>query len=454
MAGMERENPPDDLEIEFTDLDHTHKRRLTPRLRRWSLALMVLVIGMILASVVNVRSLLEGSLLKPSHTIGSSHLSVYLQGNPSWGQFTVDGKLVVSFPQAAHNTPLMLTPGPHHITWQAAPFRPQNCVVTVVDALTVTSPCLLSGIISTGLGPSSSLLTLFFFASLNDLSSDQRAALIAQVQTVEARYALSETVRPEEVYAISEQKIEANPSLCSLVTYLVFCHARATQPLLATLRLQLDTSTSRDDPCIGSGQCVANQQDCRSFCADPRLSQPGQFVAAKGWDVAVLVQLLWSYSTLSGQVVAQDQPDSALRSMQAYQTVSLQIDRGKQGWLVVPFSSETDSGVNDPFCNQGAGDIQGLLNASSNTQQIYVQQSFHTAADCLEIAGPPPFEGSAMPTLTPATNAPQKAIFLVRFGVVLAVNEVAQHLLPSLPVADPYEKSMAQRLLAALPASS
>jgi hypothetical protein len=177
-------------------------------------------------------------------------------------------------------------------------------------------------------------------------------------------------------------------------------------------------------------------------------------VAAKGWDVAVLVQLLWSYSTLSGQVVAQDQPDSALRSMQAYQTVSLQIDRGKQGWLVVPFSSETDSGVNDPFCNQGAGDIQGLLNASSNTQQIYVQQSFHTAADCLEIAGPPPFEGSAMPTLTPATNAPQKAIFLVRFGVVLAVNEVAQHLLPSLPVADPYEKSMAQRLFAALPASS
>ncbi len=136
--------------------------------------------------------------------------------------------------------------------------------------------------------------------------------------------------------------------------------------------------------------------------------------------------------------------------MQAYQTVSLHIDWGKQGWLVVPSSSETDFGANDPFCSQGTQDIMGLLNSSGNSQQVYVQvqQSFHTGADCLEIAGS---EGSATPTPTPATDAPQKAVFLDRFGVVLAVNEAAQHLLPSLPVANAAEKGLAQSLLAALP---
>lgn len=462
MAGTERENPPNDLEVEITDLDthpstrgNTLKRRLTPRLRRLSLALtvvlVILLVGMIMTSVVNVGGLLESSLLKPGPIVASYNLPVYLQGNPSWGQFTVDGKPVVPLPVAEHHKPLVLTPGPHHITWQVAPFRPQNCIVSVVDVSTVTGPCFLNGTILTGYEPNNSILILSFSASLNDLPSGQRAALISKVQTIEDGYAFSETVHPGEVYAISEQKIAANLSLCTFVAQLAFCYARASQPLLAKLRLQLDTSTSPDDPCVVSGPCLNSQQDCRSFCADPTLSWPGQFATAKGWDVVVVVQLLWSYSTFSNQVIARDQPDSALRGVQAYQTVSLHIDRGKQGWLVVPSSSETNSGADDPFCSQGMQDIIGLLNSSGNSQQVNVQQSFHTAADCLEIAGLSASEVSATPTPTPATNALQNAVFLDRFGVVLAVNEVAQHLFPSLPLADAAEKSLAQSLLAALP---
>ena len=112
---------------------------------------------------------------------------------------------------------------------------------------------------------------------------------------------------------------------------------------------------------------MINSQDCRSFCANPLLRYPGQFVALQGWDVAVVVQMLWSYTTLSGQMMAQDQPDSALRGMQAYQTVLLRLDWEKQSWLIVPSSSETDSGANDPFCSQGAQDIMGLLNATDNS---------------------------------------------------------------------------------------
>ena len=464
MAGTERENPPDDLQVEITDLDHlpTHantlKRHLAPRLRRWSLALaavlVVLVGGMILASTVTGGGGLVNSLLQPSPPVAPSNLLVYLQGNPSWGQFTVDGKPVVALPLAEHTKPLVLAPGPHAITWKVAPFRPQSCVVTVADDLTVSSPCLLSGTIATGYGPNSSVLILSFFASLDDLPADQRADLIAQVQTVEDSYQISETVLPGELYAVSEQQIEANPSLCVPVTEFGLCYARASQQLLATLRLQLDTSTSPDDPCKVSGPCVSNSHDCRSFCANPLLSYPGQFVAPQGWDVAVVVQMLWSYTTRSGRMIAQDQPDAALRGMQAYQTVLLHLDWKKQVWLVIPSSSETASGVNDPFCNQGAQDIMGFLNATGNSQEVYVQRSFHTAADCLEIAGPPASNVSATPTPTPATNAPQMAIFLVRFGVVLAVNEVAQELLPALPEASASEKSIAGRLLAALPASS
>jgi hypothetical protein len=427
---------------------------LTPRQRRWSVALttglFILSIGLILASVVNVRSLLgvEGSVFESNPAAVSSDLPVYLQGNPSWGSFTVDGRPVASLPQAEHDGPLILAPGQHRITWLVAPFQTQNCAVTVVDAFSITGSCFLNGVISTGHEASNSALVLLFSASLNDLPSDQRAALISQVQAVEDGYTISETVHPGELYAVTD------PSLCVPVVHLALCYARANQPLQATLRLQLDTNNSPDDPCVGAGACSANGQDCRSFCTDPMLNQADQLVTPTGWEVAVIVQLLWSYTIPSGQVIARNQPVSALRGTLSYETISLHIDRRGQGWLVVPASSETDSGANDPFCNRGAEDVMALLNASGNSQEVYVQQSFHAAADCLEIAAPPVREVGTTPTPTPATNAPQKAVFLVRFGVVLAVNEAAQHLLPFLPVADAYERSLAQSLLAALPSAS
>ncbi len=235
MAGTERENAPDDLEVEITNLDihpltheNTLKGRLTPHLRGLSLALtavlVVLLVGMIMSSVINVGGWLEGSLFKPGPTVASYDLPVYLQGNPSWGQFTVDGKPVVPLPVAEHHKPLVLTAGPHHITWQVAPFRPQNCLVSVVDVSTIVGPCILNGTISPGYEPNNSILILSFSASLNDLPSGQRAALISKVQTIENGYTVSETVHPGEAYAVSEQKIAANPSLCALV--------RATGPLL------------------------------------------------------------------------------------------------------------------------------------------------------------------------------------------------------------------------------
>lgn len=47
----------------------------------------------------------------------------------------------------------------------------------------------------------------------------------------------------------------------------------------------------------------------------------------------------------------------------------------------------------------------------------------------------------------PASALPQDALLLHRFGVLLAANDVAHRLWPTLPVADSNEQQLAQNLL-------
>src|SRR5260370_18303892 len=94
----------DDSEVEVPGLDRPagpvlpRRPRLTPGQRRWSLALtcvlFVLVIGGLLASTADVRSLLARTVFKPTPLIPADNMPFYVQGNPSWGSFTLDGKLI------------------------------------------------------------------------------------------------------------------------------------------------------------------------------------------------------------------------------------------------------------------------------------------------------------------------------------------------------------------------
>ena len=465
MSDAEREKHLD--EVEIIDLDRPagpvlpRRPRLTRRQRGMSLlittALFLLVLGLLLNSTGEVRSLLARTFLKPAPTAVFNDMSVYVRGNPAWGQFTLDGHPLAHPPVIGKDRPLILTPGLHTITWHAAPFKTRSCVFTVVDPATVHSPCLSSGDVFADYEPNADYgpTIISFFAPSNDLPADQHAALLQQIQQAMASYGGSEIVRPGETYAVSEQAIEANPSLCSIITRLALCFARANQLLRANLRLQMDTSTSPNDPCVLSEYCSMNHQDCRAICDDPSVLYTDQ--AMEGWNVDVVIRLSWSYTTLSGQLVARDQPDSAIRGNQGYQIMPVHITLDGQGWHVFPFPKNTDTGYDDPLCSQSAQDITQLT-GTPNNQNMDIQQLYanpgQVSAGCLAVLRPQPQVIVNPRTPSPGANGQPVAYFLVRFGVVLAVNDTAHQLWPYLPLADTYEKGVVRLLLSALPPSS
>lgn len=463
MANTEHETNSDEFELEITDLGPKGSRRgyglprLTPRQRRISAIvtalLFVLVIGTFLSSSAEVRGLLARTLLKPTATPGTTNnLSLYLQGNPTWGHFIVDGRPIAHLPVLARDHPLVLAQGQHTIVWQVAPFNPHTCMLTVVNSTTLSGPCLFVGGVNAHFVPNINVMVLSFFASLNDLPTGQRQSVLQSIQQALAGYGTSVQVRPGERYAVSEQQIQANPSLCSLAANLALCFARTNQPLQANVRVQLDSSTSPNDPCVVLDQCSFNHQDCRALCEDPTVVYGNRDV--NGWSVAATVSLYWSYATLSGQVVARDQPISAVRGTQGYQMVSLQIIRAGQGWSVSPFPQNIGSGYDDPLCSQAAQDTEALTSIASGNQGMFVQDLVsvhnHATEGCLVVLASSP--GVILNPSTPVSslNTQLVAYCLVRFGVVLAVNHVAHEQWPFLPVVDTYENELANAALATL----
>ena len=464
----------DSFKVEIIELDGPARRgwltwpRLTPRQRRLSLmataGLFLLVIVLLWSSISGVGSLLSRMLPQfgsvPGSATPSSFFAVYLRGNPGWGQFILDGKPLSPVPFPGEGEPLKLARGTHTIVWQAEPFRSKTCVFTVVDAVTAQGPCFLKGIATLNIDPGIRAMVLAFFDSLADLPEGQRFALAQQLHTLFAAYTSSTQLATGELYAVSEQLAQTNPSLCRPFESLALCYARATQPLLATLSIQIDNATAQDDPCVISGQCNSYQQDCRQLCSDPFLDYGQREIS--GWNVLAMIRLLWSYRTSAGQVIASDQPNSAVRGSQLYQSISLHLERTAQhSWKITPFPvySPPDFLSNHPLCVQATGDAMALLNASfDNNGNMYVQQTAlnpaQMAEGCLVVAVQPTFQFGSTPTPTPTQAAIPPASFLLRFGVLLAVNDSARKLCPDLPFANAAEMRLAQSLPLSFSAST
>ncbi|HEU5374554.1 MAG TPA: hypothetical protein VFV38_03860 [Ktedonobacteraceae bacterium] len=461
MSEKEHDTLLDDLEVEFSDLDPpTRSRgpavlrrpRLTARQQKLSLAftaaLFILVLSLLLGSASDVRGLLAQTLFQSRPT---NNLTFYVRSNPSWGQFTLDGQALPHPPMPGRDAPLTLAPGTHQITWHAAPFTIQTCALHVPNASTVNSSCFLNNKIRADFVQDVQAVVISFFASLDDLPSNQQATLARRLQAVFSNSGGSETVQPGELYAISLQQNSGRPLSCQFLTHIFNCFNQTNQPLRATLSLQPDTNTSPDDPCARAAQCYFNHQDCRQLCEN--------FLASEGpgWHVQTVVRLLWSYTTLTGQVIAQDQPDSALNNLnKEYQLVSLHIDWHNQSWQIEPVLN-TGTDFDNPLCTQATQDTMSLLSTSSlHNHSMSLQQSSelqdNMASGCLVAAMPAPLV--IRDPRTPGPNIPPPAYFLARFGVVLAVNDIAQQFLPNLPRADAYEKALAQQLSLSLPPSA
>src|SRR5580700_308948 len=227
MSQNEIEKPRDEGAVEITDLDKVSKDEtlssspplfvkswfLSPRYRRQRTitigAFVVLAILVILFSNPSVNHL----FMRASPTTGPSTYYFGLDANPPWGHLLVDGTSVPLLSTGAY-TLFSLPRGRHTLTWRAAPFSQQQCVLVVpVDSGSAT--CLFP--FDAPYLPGNINAYIRFPTNLSTLSASQSAELLKLAQTILDRQQSSEMVRVGELYARTLETAGSNTRSCTVL---------------------------------------------------------------------------------------------------------------------------------------------------------------------------------------------------------------------------------------------
>ena len=180
----------------------------------------------------------------------------------------------------------------HRIIWQAPPFLSRTCIISV--------PPLASELCNyeSSNNPTDPTATrlITFNASLADLPGAQQTAMKQAIQGALNTLQSTASVQPGEHYLYAPPNSSATGKV-------------ATQPLNATLSLHLDANPASQKACPNYGDtCTFEGQNCLQLCSSP-YGTPVKGVQL-GWNVIALFYPTWTYTTQSGQVVAQNQPDT------------------------------------------------------------------------------------------------------------------------------------------------
>jgi hypothetical protein len=160
------------------------------------------------------------------------------------------------------------------------------------------------------------------------------------------------------------------------------------------------------------------------------------------------VQLFWQFTTLQGQVIADNQADTFIRGQQNDIAVPLNVTWNGRQWGVSIARVGDYVYDTDPVCVAAMDDLYNLESAipAATTQNTQISmnpvEGTTFASGCLIAVE---LHDNVVRTTTPNVSPPLEADVMQRFGVLLAVNNVAHHLFPFLPVASAYEKQLAQQ---------
>jgi len=355
---------------------------------------------------------------------------VYVNVSPSWGQLLVDGKPAkLSRADSRH---LMLAPGKHTLHFDAPPFPARECTLSMPPQ-TREDTCRIQPLESASFISS---WMLNFVMTLADLPQAEQPLLHKEVQNTLEQMAPVEAIIPGEVYS-------PDGTASQLVT--------ATEPLKATLHLQLDTPSLPVDLTLsrpasvctspfgqGETSCFWRDLDCHLFCNASDLFASSD----KEWDALGVVQSQWSYTNQDGSVVAQSQVSKNEHLL------PLRITRENMHWSVI-------------IVKPG---ITGLLRPEYNPvcasaiDQVQVTPTFHSVQHGTEtlgitwdyIAGIQTQGSSCLGVVTThkaTSNVTERALCLYHVGVFVAVNDLAHKLWPEMPVADTYEQTLAMQMV-------
>lgn len=376
----------------------------------------------------------------PTPTLLPGENLFYITTNPTWGSVSIDGHTIIHLP-ALGSTPLTLSIGGHTIVWNAPPLSPQQCLIDVPPQPTTGGNCTATDLVTVRSGNDSGLqATLITFTLTSSmLSNAQQTALDTAIQTLFTSQQATTTVQPSERYV----DVNAPHAI-----------ATATQPVKATLSLHLDTNPASSRPCyatiIGDQPCTsASGGSCYALCTTTdvfnAVPQSSQTSYLPTWDVFAVVYATWTYTTLSGQRIAINQPDIPTTTGLEY-LMSLSIIWTGSHWQVsdVPLSPLCTVTACVTVQSHDRSNPYSFL-ASTNQHEAVSWQAYtpgaNLAAGCLAEAITHPGDTTPVPAHVPT------AYILYRFGVLVAANALAHQYWPNLPVVTASEQGIVQKLL-------
>ncbi len=432
------EDISDNVQPPENDRPPRNKARLT-----FTIALFLVIVLLLVAIFSPVRDVVINHYLtaapSPTATLVAGDDLINISAAPP-GTVTVDGHIISKstnpYDPYFTDKPIRLARGQHKIVWQAPPFLPLSCIISVPHLS--SEACNYESAGGTPNAPATRLIA--FNASLADLPDAQQAALKQAIQAALNTLQSTDTVQPGEQY------VYASSSGGTTVK-------TATQPLQATLQFHLDANPSSQISCVNgySDTCSYNGQNCLQFCTPPFFDGYAPVKGAKlTWYAIGLFYPTWTYTTQSGQVVAQNQPDTSNSSVGQDHSINFRAAWDGTQWHVLPdFSPETMSQVNGPptcasLANQISATTQYSATASGTNVDWGYAISTNEAQGCLAVVVPSPGQQ------TPTNFKQPAAYFLYRFGVLLAANSLAHSEFPNIPMADAYEQGIAQAIAAKL----
>lgn len=353
-----------------------------------------------------VATLLRLSTATPIATFVPGANAIYFTNGAPWGTLTIDGKRLPNADLTGYGT--SVTRGVHHLVYQARYFPTLRCEFSAPRASTDTCPLDTSDttfqyLLSQGLARAINL-----GSTGATLRADQRAALTQLANDLLKRESATATIAPGDRYLDDQGQI-----------------VTATAPLQFQLALALDSS--------GAGATIhisGAEPDCYQFCPDPTFDN-SPAPAGAGWPTRVTVTSALVITDASGHALTGAQYQAGQQLPNVY-PVDVGVQLTPAGWKIngledLAIQSVQSAAMDSVYQAEGAGSTGGM------------GVSF--------TVGTNPLNGCVMDV----DYGGARSRLLWRFGALVAVDQIAHHVFPQLPVANAAEQALVASILAQPP---
>ncbi len=396
----------------------------TPRRRLLIVASLFALLAALLSALLLIPpenrtatlALLGGPTLTPMRILEPGDDLFLWEHSVPWGSLFIDGQpgpdvhsapLHADTSGATIGAPFHLSRGRHTLQYRAPPFPTLTCIVSVPATFADTCPLDPSNDVSSLIPAAPTTRLLDLQASVDYLPPTQFQALVDATQAALTTLAAS---YGSGMIAVGDHYRDLSWEI-----------RQATAPLMVEPQYRLTTPINGDP-------------DCYSVCGNTDLVATDP---STDWIIHALVALNWRYTTADGQAPIPAGPATAYE-MRRDTLLSL-VTQWRDGRWQPPTPVIGTPRVDPIIC--GVGDhYREALQAAPGQSTVNQQFQWSFASSTAELGCV--FAGSQR---EPSTGKPSGPIVLVLYhaGALVAVNAEAQRVFPTLPIASPHERTLA-----------